>query len=184
MAGPLAKDPALSIKLEIDAILYMLPFTVPIELADAVRVADKRSWSTKERWPGSAWRVALTNRNLLKYKAQCHRRAKHEQLMEAHKSDTGLGCPPGVIHLPDASDLLPGALAEAPPDATPPLVVPNPPLDAPPLQPSRSSNSAAPSNAGTLERLEDLDALISADRETTGFSALLEYRKALHDCQP
>ncbi|KAJ6573023.1 hypothetical protein DFH09DRAFT_1312304 [Mycena vulgaris] len=47
-----------------------------------------------------------------------------------------------------------------------------------------SSNSAAPSNAGTLERLEDLGALASADREKTGFSALLQFRKALHDCHP
>ncbi|KAJ6565560.1 hypothetical protein DFH09DRAFT_1081711 [Mycena vulgaris] len=56
MAGPV-----LSIKPELDAILYMLPFkfTVPRELADAVRVTDKRNWNAKERWPWSGWRETV-----------------------------------------------------------------------------------------------------------------------------
>ncbi|KAJ6491489.1 hypothetical protein DFH09DRAFT_1338552 [Mycena vulgaris] len=107
----------------------------------------------------------------------------------------GPSCPPGAIHPPDASDLLPGAHPEAPPDATPSFAVPNP-LWMPHLfsraqsvthcnsSKARSSNSAAPSNAGTLERLENLDTLTSADTEKAGFSALLKFRKALHACHP
>ncbi|KAJ6565497.1 hypothetical protein DFH09DRAFT_1363740 [Mycena vulgaris] len=200
MAGPLAEE---SVELELDAILQE-----KLERKRAVareRMARRRATieamapaeqeEFKERARASRAKYREKNRNLLKYKAQCHRRAKYEQLMEAHRPDAGPGCPPGAIHPPDASDLLPGALTEAPPDATPPLVVPNPPLDArlfsrvqsvTHCNPSKacSSNSAARSNAGTLERLEDFDALASADWEKAGFSALLKFRKALHDCHP